>query len=208
MLISDINTTTWLNNNQVSVSTRSKNKIVLGDTYLSIDEYFNKILNRFDGKYDKSSHFTIDRNGNIYQHFSLNYYSNYTNFNNVDNRSVFISLENINSVEVINYSDNNHTFIDWRGRVVREDVYHKCWRNNDYWIYYTKKQIAKLKELLTYLCEEMNINKQFINTNTKIKRAFNYEGIVVRSNFSQYYYDVNPSFNFSEIKSLNEKVNG
>lgn len=204
MSINDINKDIWLSEEQVNIGIRAKNKIILGDTYFYKNEFFNKVLNRFNGKFDKAPHFTIDKKGNIYQHFSLNYFSNYTGFYNVDVQALSISLENINSVELINNPNDEIEYVDWRGKVVNENVYHKCWRNNDYWVTYTNEQINKLIELLNYLCKERNINKDFINTNTKLKMAFNYEGIVTRSNFSQYYYDVNPAFKFYEIKKLKE----
>ena len=52
-------------------------------------------------------------------------------------------------------------------------------------------------ELCDNLCDKHNIFKQIVPSNGYIENASNFRGIVCKSNFSNIYTDINPSFNFS-----------
>ena len=61
-------------------------------------------------------------------------------------------------------------------------------------------------KVIDYLCLKHNINKQLIGHNTKIEGVEKFEGIATKSNYSAYWNDVTPAFDFEELKlHLNEK---
>jgi N-acetyl-anhydromuramyl-L-alanine amidase AmpD len=186
-------------------SLSNKNKIILGDTFLPITEYFKKVKELYNGKFEGTAHFSIDKTGKIYQHLPYLSTNRFIEDFKIDDQSFTIALENLNSIEMSTLSNGSVYFMDWRGVTNNDKVYEKCWRNTDYWDQYTENQVKSLKNLCEFLCENFDIQKKFINTNTKTTKAIDYNGIVSRSNFSKYFNDVNPSFNFSLLNQINHE---
>ncbi len=62
--------------------------------------------------------------------------------------------------------------------------------------------MESLVSLLNNLCVDLNINKEFIGHNVRVEGVEKFKGIVTRSNYSEYFTDLSPAFNFERIKEL------
>ena len=71
-----------------------------------------------------------------------------------------------------------------------------------FWAVYPSKQVTTLCNLLVLLCETHDINRSFIGHNVRVEGVEKYEGIVNRSNYSDYFTDLSPAFNFEKIKEI------
>ena len=84
-------------------------------------------------------------------------------------------------------------------------VFEKKWRDKFFWDVFTKQQTEITYQLLDKICTENNIKKSFIGHNTKVKGYNKFEGILIRSNISQKYLDLNPSFDYEYLTKQFEK---
>ena len=179
-----------------------KTQIVLLNTGYPIDDYFKKILTRHNGNYNKIPTFTIDRLGQIYQHYDPLFRSQILDNINFDKHAITIALENIGWIE---FDKINNQYLDWRGLPYNQPIIHKPWRQKKYWAEYTNEQFIVLTKLIDYLCIEYSINKSFIGDNVLNNKPSNFKGILNRSNFSKNHYDLSPAFNFEELsKNINK----
>ena len=52
------------------------------------------------------------------------------------------------------------------------------------------------KKLIKEICNKNGIPNEFIGHNVLVDGVENFKGIVTRSNYNEYWTDINPSFNF------------
>ena len=154
-------------------------------------------------EYKKIPHILIDKKGNIDTIIDSNKSSNFFGDKNIDKRSIFIVLENLGWLEKNPVKDR---YTNWIGDTYKGKPFEKKWRANFFWDVYTTDQIKSCAKVIDYLCLKHNINKEFIGHNTKIEGVEKFEGITTKSNYSTYWNDVTPAFDFKELKiHLNEK---
>ena len=183
-----------------------KKQIILGNTLLTDMSHINGWEHRLGGKYTKTSTYTIDRKGNIYQHFDPKYYSDFVGEKSIDKKSISISLENQGWLLKDLMKDR---YIDWVGNIYKRKVkvIEKRWRGYTYWDPYTTKQYKATLDLIKYLCKEFDIPKKIIGHNTQIQSIEQYEGITYRSNYYKEKTDLSPAWDFKKIKNkLEEKI--
>lgn len=178
-----------------------KTQILLYDTNRRIEDFINKIKYRRNGKYDDVPHFVISKMGTTYQLFDTNYYSNTFDDPKIDKRQIKIALENLGW---LNKNTITGFLFNWINDPYRSEPYIKSWRNRFYWDKYNEEQLKSLKMLCEFLIEKHNIPNRFVGANGYFSNAPNFDGIVCKSNFSDIYTDINPSFNFN-IFSNDEK---
>jgi hypothetical protein len=179
-------------------NSEKKSQIVLVNTTQPIEPYLYGLSNRNNKRYTKIPTFTIDREGIIYQHFDPLNSSKILNYPTIDNQAITIALENVG------WLNFHEKYTDWSGNTYNDEVIEKLWRNKKYWAKYTEKQFLSLIELIDYLCNEYNIQKEFIGNNVTTHKPHNFNGILNRSNFSKNHYDLTPAFCFDK---LTEKIN-
>lgn len=180
-----------------------KNQIVIGHTFTSDMSHYIGWKNRYNGKYKKNAAFTIDIDGNIYQHFDPKYYSNFLNIDNVDEYIIGVTLVNRGWLMK---NDETNIFYDYLNRPVETlDVIDKKWRNHRYWFNYTEEQINSLIELCEYLSKRFGIKLQVLPHNIKIDDVYDYEGVVFRSNYMKEFTDLSPAFDYIDFKNKLEK---
>jgi hypothetical protein len=182
-----------------------KKQIIIGHTGIDKMRHFKKWSTRLNGKYQKTAQFTIDINGNIYQHFDPIYSSNILENIELDKKSIVILLEN--DGWLIKDSEKNQ-YINWIGNIYNrpDDVFEKRWRGYLYWAPYNKKQVESTIFLTKKLCDEFYIPKSVISHNTKIENFDQFDGVLYRSNINKNYTDLNPSWNFETFKTNIEKI--
>ena len=177
-----------------------KTKIVIGDTYCyglsHLEIHHNDFLS------DKSCpHFTVTRDGNIYQHFDINYYSEFMNLN--AKQIVSIGLEN---VSVLNKVNNKYYDIFNNEYLYPDNVFFKKWKNLSWWIPYTKQQTESLIYLLLKLKSELIIDNWTVRSSNVFDKGIRkLNGVMYKSNFDKKHLDPNPSLDFNKI---NENLNG
>ncbi len=181
-----------------------KNQIVIGNSFSHSLNHFTGWLNRLDGEYKETAHYTITRKGEIYQHFDTNNYSNFVNEKRVDKKIISIVLENLGWLKKDLKADK---YIDWVGNIYkrRVKVLEKRWRGQQYWDPYTPKQFNTTVKLVKFLCNKYDIDNKCVGHNTFIKDIEDFKGVVYRSNYYKDNTDVNPSWNFYKFKEKIEK---
>jgi hypothetical protein len=178
-----------------------KTQIVIGHTYQTGMLHYAGWIYRLNGKNKKTANFTITKEGKIYQHYDPNYYSSFVN-DQQDKASISIVLENLGWLRKDVMVDR---YVDWLGNTYKkpnEEVLMKRWRNHNYWDRYTESQITSLKELVSLLCENHKIPKQFIGHNVFDKNIDLFKGITFRSNYYQESTDVSPAFDMETLKNI------
>ena len=193
MLIQDVET---LDNFDLNIKKRKtkKSQILLFDTQRRFDDYISKLKYRRNGNFEDIPHFVVSKLGLVYQVFDSNYYSNTFNVPNIDKKQIKIAIENLgwlNKNTITGFLNN------WIGDPYRTDPYIRHWRNYYYWDAYPEQQISVVAELCNDLCSKHKIFKQIVPSNGYLEKAPNFQGVVCKSNFSNIYTDINPSFNFS-----------
>ena len=156
-----------------------KRQIVLGNSFSEKNNHIKGWLKREMGEYKKTSMFTIDRKGKIYQHFDTINYSDFTNNKSVDKKIISISIENQGW---LNKDLINDTYFDWVGNIYkrRVKVIEKRWRGFNYWDPYTTKQLNSCIDLISI---------EF------------FEGVLYKSNYYKESTDLSPAWDYKSMKN-------
>jgi N-acetyl-anhydromuramyl-L-alanine amidase AmpD len=181
-----------------------KNKIIIGNTNNTDMNHVEGWKHRLLGNYKKTSTFTIDRKGNVYQHFNPAYYSDFIGDKGVDKKAITISLENQGWLLKDILRDK---YYDWVGNPYkrRVKVIEKRWRGQTYWDPYTPKQYKATLELVEYLCNEYDIPKKAIGHNTQLDNIQSFVGVSYRSNYYKERTDLSPAWDCKKLKNKLEK---
>jgi hypothetical protein len=171
-----------------------KNQILLFDTFRRADDYILKLKHRRNGKYPNLPHFIITKLGIVYNVFDTDFYSDTFGDKEIDKKIIKIAIENLGWL-----SKNTITGIlhNWIGDPYRAEPHVKNWRNYCFWDVYTEPQFMSIVTLCNNLCEKHNITKQIVKSQGLYNNADKINGIVCKSNFSDIYTDINPSFDFN-----------
>ncbi len=184
-----------LNENNININrTPSKKKqILLFDTQRKLKNYVSKLIHRNNGEYHELPHFMIDKLGNIYQIYNTDYWSQMFENQKIDEQQIKISIENLGW---LNKNTIGGFYSNWIGETYVGTPFIKEWRGYYYWDQYTDLQLKSLSELIKHLCDVNNIPLNVVESQSYFMDAINFNGIVCKSNFSDIYNNINPSFNF------------
>lgn len=184
-------------------SNNEKKQIVIGHSLSKDMSFFNGWINRMNGKYKKTTPYTIDTTGKVYNHYSPNNHSDFLGFEPHDLNTIPILLVNEGWLikDIIN---NRH--IDWVGNIYsrKDEIVERRWRGHSYWSPYPDKQIKSLVKLIDEITKEFNIEKKVIDHNTQVTGINKFEGIVFRSNYNKNTTDLSPAFEYNKFKKLIE----
>jgi N-acetyl-anhydromuramyl-L-alanine amidase AmpD len=170
-----------------------KTQIFLYDTQRRVDDFINKIKYRKNGKYDDVPHFVVSKLGMVYQLFDTNHSSNTFDIPKIDKKMIKIAIENLGW---LNKNTITGILNNWIGDPYRSEPHIRNWRNYYFWDKYNETQMESLSELCNHLCDKHEIFKQTVPSNGYLENVSNFKGIVCKSNFSNIYTDINPSFDF------------
>jgi hypothetical protein len=131
--------------------------------------------------------------GDIYQIYNTDYSSITFNEPKTDNKQIKIAIENLGW---LNKNTINGLMTNWVGDPYRIEPYVRNWRERFYWDKYTEQQLISISMLCDFICEKYNIEKRVVPSQGLIENVSNFNGVVCKSNFSNIYTDINPSFNF------------
>ena len=175
-------------------SKSKKKQILLYDTHRRIDDYFMMLKYRKNGKFLDIPHFCIDKLGNIYKILDLDFTPVTFGKQRLDSKQIKIAIENLGW---LNKNTITGIYSNWIGDAFRGQPHLKSWRNYYYWDTYSEPQVKALTELVFNLCVEHDINFLSAPSSGLLENAENLSGILSKSNFSDIYTDINPSFNFN-----------
>lgn len=170
-----------------------KTQILLYDTQRRWDDFLTKIKYRKNGEYEDIPHYVITKLGITYQLFDTNYSSVTFRDNKIDRKFIKVALENLGW---LNKNTITGFLFNWIGDPYRSEPYVRHWRDHYFWDIYTDQQMSSLSELCNFLCEKHNIPKQSVPSQALMENMEDFSGVVCKSNFSNIYTDINPSFNF------------
>lgn len=169
-----------------------KSQILLCNTNRNSKDYLTSLKSRANGKYKKIPNYLIEKSGKVH---NLNkddvteYYLNGYETKGV----IVICLENLGWFK---RRREDGRYVTWLGDIYNKKVYEKKWRGKLFWDEYTDKQMDKTLKLIEQLCEEYNVPKEFIGHNVLVNGVEKFNGVVSRSNYNEFWVDINPSFNF------------
>lgn len=190
MLVHDVEI---LDNLNIVKRKSKKTQILLYDTQRRVDDFINKIRYRKNGGYEDVPHFVVSKLGMVYKLFDPNH-SSKTFYNpQVDKKQIKIAIENLGW---LNKNTITGVLNNWIGDPYRSEPHIRNWRNYYFWDKYNDSQMESLSQLCEDLCEEHGIFKQIVPSQGYLENVSNFKGIVCKSNFSNIYTDINPSFNF------------
>ena len=187
------------NNFKPKGSLSKKSQIMIGHTSRNIEDYLKALDIRHNGKYNSQPHFIISKNGLVIKVLDPNKSNNFFGYKEIDDNIVTVLLENEGWLKP---KKDNPRLCDWLGNIYKGEVFEKKWRNKFFWSTYSDKQVESLVILLNDLCKELGIDKKFIGHNVRVEGVERFKGIVTRSNYSEYFTDLSPAFNFERIKEL------
>jgi len=180
---------------------KRKKQIVLTHTSRNVSDYISSLKNRYNGKYDKTPHFIIQKDGRVFQMIDPSFYSNILDSEQQNKTSIVICLENLGWLKK---NPLNSSYVNWIGDIYKEGIYERKWRGHFFWEPYTDAQMESLLELSLYLCEMFSVAPTCIGHNVKLDGIEKFEGIVTRSNFTTESTDLSPAFNFDYFKKILE----
>jgi len=186
-----------LNESNYYDSVYKKTQIVIGHSGRKEMRHFDSWLYRRNGQYKKTSAFSIDTEGNVYQHFDPKYYSDFLG-NEQDKCNISITLVNQGWLKL----NEMNVYVDWLGHIYSRSIepFEKNWRDYRYWAKYTEEQFSSLKNLIDHICEEFNIERKIIDYNVYDSEVDIFKGITFRSNYYADLTDVSPAFEIEKIK--------
>lgn len=176
-----------------------KTQIMLGHTSRDVGDYVKSLDLRHNGNYKNSPHYVISKVGVQSNIVNPEYTTNFFGNEEVDGNIITILLENEGWLAP---KKNNPRLCDWLGNIYKGEVFEKKWRNKYFWAVYTDEQVKTLLDLINKLCKDLKINKDFVGHNVRVDGVEKFKGIVNRSNYSEYFTDLSPAFNFEKIKEI------
>ena len=200
-MIKDIDKKTYdLNESQYYPEKVRKEKIIVGHTYSPDLKFINGWFTREGGKYGKVPHFTISKEGKIYQHVDPSFYCDFLQKKMIDKESISILLVNEGWLQ-----KDGSVYLDWANREYQgseEDIISRKWRDKQYWAPYEEEQILSLNDLCLYLTNKFGIERNIMDHNVFDKDVVSFKGITFRSNFLKHYTDISPAFNIDDFKNF------
>jgi hypothetical protein len=170
-----------------------KTQILLYDTQRRIEDFIQKIKYRRNGKYDDVPHFVVNKLGMVFQLFDTDYSSKTFDNPSLDKKQIKVAIENLGW---LNKNTITGSYTNWIENPYRSEPHIKNWRNHYFWDKYNDVQMEKVSELCEFLCDKHKIFKQHVPSQGFLENISKFNGIVCKSNFSNIYTDINPSFNF------------
>ena len=195
----------FLNKGQYIEEVTVKNKIVLHHT---VSSSFSSAFNWWNQTLDRvGTHFIIDKDGTIYYVVPEDYWIYHIGKGSTsnDNKQSF-GIELVNEGPLKLESNSSFSWLDGKAKY-NGDVYQHSWRGYMYWASYTKNQIHSLIDLLRYLTDKYNINKEIATSFLYNRDYFNFLGIVSHHNLRSDKTDVSPALNLSWLnKIINNEI--
>ena len=180
-------------------SKTKKKQIIISFSLRKNNYHIIHLQNKEYGKTKKWNTYTISREGDIFEHYNPEYYTDFMGIKEVDKKSISIVLENMCSV----VKDDN-SFINWLNEPCPNDnVLEKKFLGLQYWESFPEEQFNSTVELCKKLCERFDIPKKIIDFHHYNSNIHNFKGIVLKSNYLEDSSAINPLF---DLNKFNEQL--
>jgi hypothetical protein len=185
-------------------SYNNKTQIMLVNSFSENMNHFKGWCLREGGLYKKTTPYSIDVYGNIYEHYPPEFYSNLFGIPEIDKHLISITIENegwlekeIDGNEYINYIGNIYNR--------KDDIVYRKWRGKEYWSPYSLSQLNSTIDLCYYICDTFSINREAVDNNTVFSGAYDFNGVLFKSNYEKFYSDLSPAWDYETFKNKIEK---
>jgi len=175
-----------------------KKQIILAFSLRSENRHINRFRNKELGKSKCWSNYSINREGVVYKHFDEKYFSNFIGDDAIDDQSISIVIENMG---MLKYNPDNDSYSNWLNEVC-DSEYVGIRSLGGFWEIIPDDQFNSIVSLCKYICDEFNIPKNCVEFQQYHKDIINFKGIVFRSNYYDYYSDINPFFDIKRFNLL------
>jgi N-acetyl-anhydromuramyl-L-alanine amidase AmpD len=145
----------------------------------------------------------VTKDGKILQLLDNIEHAEYFSDININRNSIVICLENLGWLEK---QPLENQYVNWIGDIYKGITFDRKWRDYFFWDPYTNLQMDSLTFLCKKILNEMRINYDVIEHNTKINGIEKFKGVVTRSNFDKNYTDLSPAFDFNKFRKKIENV--
>ena len=179
----------------LDIKVGNANQILLCNTNRNIKDYIKSLEVRNNGNYKKKPNYLIDKKGKIHELSTVDVSEEYLCEYRKDG-VIVVCLENRGWLK---RRTSDGKYVDWLGDIYNSKVVSKKWRNKLFWDRYSDKQIEITKKLIKEICNNNGVLNDFIGHNVLVDGVENFKGIVTRSNYNEYWTDINPSFNFEKL---------
>lgn len=174
-----------------------KTQIILAGSLRKDNHHIKRFQTKDGGKSKSWCTYSINREGNIFEHFNPEYYSDFMGNKNIDKKSISVVLENMG---MLFYDYETSSYLNWVHDICDSSlVYNRKWNGHTYWETYTTAQHTSVVELCKYLTDKFDIELDSLGFNVFYEDTISYEGIVCRSNYDSDFTDLNPSFDFKRF---------
>lgn len=168
-------------------------QILLCHTGRNSKDFLKSIGWRYKQISDKKPNYFIDKNGKISLINKDDVTDNYLKGYHKNKSVIVISLENRGWLK---RRSSDGKYVDWLGDIYEKRPIEKKWRGMIYWDPYSDKQMQSTKKLVKDLCKEYQIPNHFVGHNTLVEGINRFNGITTKSNYNEFWRDLNPTFNF------------
>ena len=178
---------------------KNKEQIILSHTGRNLNDYLNGLTFRYNGKYDKIPNYIITREGEILNLLSNIEYSKIFYEDEINKKSIIISLENLGW---LNKEPLKDYYVNWIGDIYNGKVFDRKWRDYFFWQPYTEVQLHSTVSLCKKIINEIGIVSDVVEHNTKINGIERFKGVVTKSNYDIESTDLSPAFDFDNFSKL------
>jgi len=178
---------------------KNKEQIILSHTGRNLNDYLNGLTFRYNGKYDKIPNYIITREGEILNLLSNIEYSKIFYEDEINKKSIIISLENLGW---LNKEPLKDYYVNWIGDIYNGKVFDRKWRDYFFWQPYTEVQLHSTVSLCKKIINEIGIVSDVVEHNTKINGIERFKGVVTKSNYDMESTDLSPAFDFDNFSKL------
>ena len=194
-----------LSKSQYTSSYNNKTQIILVNSFSEHMNHFKGWSIREGGDYQKTTPYSVDIYGNVYEHYPPEFHSKLFNISEIDKHLISITIENEGWLE--KEIDGNR-FINYIGNIYnrKDSVVNRKWRGKEYWAPYTAPQLTATIELCKYLLITYGIDKKVVSDNTVLDGAYNFNGVLFKSNYEKFYSDLSPAWDYETFKNKIEEI--
>ena len=182
---------------------KKKSQIILTHTSRNVENYLASLRYRYNGKFNRIPNYVVTKDGKILQLLDNIEHAEYFSDININRNSIVICLENLGWLEK---QPLENQYVNWIGDIYKGITFDRKWRDYFFWDPYTNLQMDSLTFLCKKILNEMRINHDVIEHNTKINGIEKFKGVVTRSNFDKNYTDLSPAFDFDKFRKKIENV--
>lgn len=165
-----------------------KKQIIIDLSLRKNDYHINRFKCKEYGNFTGWSTYTISRNGDIFEHYNPEYYSDFISKKKVDKHAISIIIENMGMLEF-----NDNKFVNHLNEKCEDDlIYVKKFMSHKYWEMINDEQLLNLQLLIDYLCKTFNIPNDVIKFQHYNQNSEKFSGVLFRVNYNDEHNGYHP----------------